>query len=132
MYLKHLITDPPAVKQDIEKWRQKIKSFENNEFYHLLIGERNSRIVSSVTLVIIENLTHNMHPYALIENVVTHSEYRGKHYATILMNHASEIARQYGCYKVMLMTGSKRESTLRFYENCGFNKNDKTAFIQRL
>ena len=35
-------------------------------------------------------------------------------------------------YKMMLLTGSKKESTLRFYENAGYNSSDKTAFIQWL
>lgn len=30
----------------------------------------------------------------------------------------------------MLLTGSKKESTLKFYEQAGYNRNDKTAFIQ--
>jgi len=47
------------------------------------------------------------------------------------MNRASEIAAEHGCYKIMLLTGSKQESTLRFYENCGFNKDEKTGFIKR-
>jgi hypothetical protein len=29
-------------------------------------------------------------------------------------------------------TGSKLDSTLSFYERAGYNKNDKTAFIQWL
>ena len=29
-----------------------------------------------------------------------------------------------------LLTGSKKESTLMFYENAGYNRKDKTAFIQ--
>jgi len=32
----------------------------------------------------------------------------------------------------MLLTGSKREATLNFYKNAGYNCNDKTAFIQWL
>jgi hypothetical protein len=48
------------------------------------------------------------------------------------MARAVQIAGQSGCYKVMLMTGSKKDETLRFYENCGFNRNEKTAFIKRL
>lgn len=29
----------------------------------------------------------------------------------------------------MLLTGSKEESTLKFYEQAGYNKNDKTALF---
>ena len=36
------------------------------------------------------------------------------------------------CYKMMLLTGSKRQTTLDFYKNAGYNRNDKSAFIQWL
>ncbi len=48
------------------------------------------------------------------------------------MNFAKEIARRENCYKMMLLTGSKNTDTLYFYEQAGYNKNDKTAFIQWL
>ena len=132
LYMKHLTSFPPVEEQDLGVWSEKLTRFETDPLYHILVGEVENRVVSSVTLVIIENLTHNLRPYALIENVVTHSDYRNKHYATELMNRASDIAKEYGCYKVMLLTGSKRDSTIRFYENCGFKKDEKTGFIKRL
>ena len=132
LYMKHLTEYPPNVKQDLSVWRKKLCAFESDELYHLLVGEVDGLVVSSVTLVIIENLTHNVRRYALIENVVTHADYRGRRYAAKLMEKASEIADSHDCYKIMLLTGSKKEHTLRFYENCGFNKNDKTGFIKWL
>lgn len=33
---------------------------------------------------------------------------------------------------MMLMTGSKKRSTHRFYQKSGYNKIEKTAYIQRL
>ena len=132
LYFNHLTQWAPTEPQDMNVWREKIARFAENPLYHLLVGEIDGRVVSSVTLVVVENLTRNMRPYAVIENVVTHANYRGKHYATQLMNKASEIAAEMGCYKIMLMTGSKRESTLGFYENCGFDRHEKTAFIKRL
>ncbi|NLM09210.1 MAG: GNAT family N-acetyltransferase [Clostridiaceae bacterium] len=101
-----------------------------NKDYHILVVEIEGRIISSVTIVVIKNLTRGMRPYALIENVVTHRDYRGKGYAKALMHKAADIAKNKGCYKIMLLTGAKDENTLKFYEKCGFNSRDKTAFIK--
>ena len=90
------------------------------------------KIVSSCVCVIIPNLTKNVRPYAFIENVVTHKDYRGKGYATACLSYARQIAEDNDCYKMMLLTGSKEEKTLKFYENAGYNSSDKTAFIQWL
>ena len=100
--------------------------------HHIIIKEQNGMIVSSCVCVIIPNLTRNIRPYAFIENVVTHNDFRGKGYATECLNYAKEIAVKENCYKMMLLTGSKSESTLNFYKKAGYNCTDKTAFIQWL
>ena len=100
--------------------------------HHLIVNEVNGKIVSSCVCVIIPNLTRNVRPYAFIENVVTDSAFRGKGYATECLNYAKEIAQAQGCYKMMLLTGSKNEKTLDFYRRAGYNSTDKTAFIQWL
>jgi len=132
LYQNHLTANPPVEPQDMAEWQKKIARFAADPRYNLLVGEIDGLIVSSVTLIIIENLTHNVRPYSVIENVVTHADYRNRHYATELMNKASDIAKEHNCYKIMLMTGSKKDSTLGFYQNCGYNMNDKTAFIKWL
>lgn len=132
LYFNHLTKYPPQEEQDMTDWREMLVRFQKDVLYHLLVGEISGKIVSSVTLVIIENLTHNLRPYALIENVVTHADFRGRYYASALMKRAGEIAKENGCYKIMLLTGSKKDSTLRFYENCGFDRNYKTGFIKRI
>ncbi|MFT8887349.1 MAG: GNAT family N-acetyltransferase [Ethanoligenens sp.] len=99
---------------------------------HVLLGLDEERIVSSCVLTVIPNLTHGQQPYALVENVVTHEAYRHQGYATAVLQAAKAIAQQAHCYKIMLLTGSKLDSTLRFYERAGYNKQDKTAFIQWL
>ena len=100
--------------------------------HHIVIKEINGKIVSSCVCVIIPNLTRNIRPYALIENVVTNEGYRGKGYATACLNYAKEIAIKNNCYKMMLLTGTKSENTLAFYKNAGYNSDDKIAFIQWL
>lgn len=100
--------------------------------HHIIVNEIDGKIVSSCVCVIIPNLTRGIRPYAFVENVVTHEDYRKKGYATECLDHARKIAQQENCYKMMLLTGSKRQSTLDFYTKAGYNSNDKTAFIQWL
>ena len=100
--------------------------------HHIVVAEKNGKIVSSCVLLIVPNLTHNQRPYALIENVITSSDFRRQGLALMCLNHANEIAVNANCYKIMLMTGSKQEGTLAFYEKAGYNRNDKTAFIKWL
>ncbi|RVT99448.1 GNAT family N-acetyltransferase [Rhodovarius crocodyli] len=97
----------------------------------LLIAERDGMPVSSCTLVIIPNLTRGARPYALIENVVTHADYRRQGLGQAVLAAALDTAWEQGCYKVMLATGSKQASTLRFYERAGFVTGEKTFFQAR-
>ncbi len=104
----------------------------HDENHHIIIAEEDGKIVSSCVCVIVPNLTHGQRPYALIENVVTDENYRKKGLASACLDYAKKIAEKENCYKMMLLTGSKEESTLNFYRKAGYNSNDKTAFIQWL
>ena len=108
------------------------KDIISDKNHHIIVKVIGEKIVSSCVCVIIPNLTRNIRPYALIENVVTHKEFRKKGYATECLNYAKGIAERENCYKMMLLTGTKSDSTLRFYSNAGYNSTDKTAFIQWL
>lgn len=108
------------------------KSMLKEKGYHIVVGILEEQIISSCVIAIIPNLTHGQRPYGLIENVITDEKHRQKGYATAILDYAKEIARKENCYKIMLLTGSKKNSTLKFYEKAGYNRNDKTAFIQWL
>lgn len=126
----YLFLHETSVPKDSEQLRKTWDNILNDENHHLIIGEVDGKIVASCVCVIIPNLTRNVRPYAFVENVVTHREYRGKGYATACLKYAKQIAEEAHCYKIMLLTGSKKESTLNFYRNAGYNSSDKTAFIQ--
>ena len=119
---------PEMTKQLERTWNTIIQ----DKNHHIIVKDVDGKIVSSCVCVIIPNLTRNVRPYAFIENVVTHSDYRGRGYATECLNYAKHVAEKENCYKMMLLTGSKQEKTLNFYSNAGYNSADKTAFIQWL
>jgi GNAT superfamily N-acetyltransferase len=96
----------------------------------ILIGEVEGTLAVSCSLVVVPNLTRGGKPYGLIENVVTRAEFRKRGFGKQILQSASEVAWAEGCYKVMLMTGSKKLETLRFDVSTGFEQS-KTGFQQR-
>ena len=132
LYFEHLTKYPPEEEQDMAEWEKILAAYEKDEYNHILVAEEDGKPVSSVQLAIIRNLTHNVRPFAVIENVVTHADYRQKGYASALLRKASEIAEAHHCFKVFLETGSNRESTLNFYRQNGFEIDRKHSCLKRL
>ena len=122
----HESTVPEMTEQLNRTW----STIVQDRNHHIVIKVVDNKIVSSCVCVIIPNLTRNVRPYAIIENVVTHKDYRGKGYASECLAYAKGIAKKGNCYKMMLLTGSKKESTMEFYKSAGYNCSDKTAFVQ--
>ena len=128
----YLFLHEKSVPQITEHLKNTWDAIMGDKNHHIIVKETDGKIVSSCVCVIIPNLTRNIRPYAFVENVVTHSDYRGKGYATECLKYAQDIAVKANCYKMMLLTGSKDPKTLSFYQQAGYNANDKTAFIQWL
>jgi GNAT superfamily N-acetyltransferase len=127
---RHLHPGDPelAVMTDIERLWHRI--FIDPQL-HYLVADVGGRIVSTCTLTVIPNLTRGARPYGLIENVVTHPDFRRRGIGTRILKTALELAWEQGCYKVMLLTGRKDEATLRFYQQAGFEAGVKTGFDAR-
>ena len=121
-----------SIPEDSDHLRDTWAQIINDPNHHLILNVIDGKIVSSCVCVIIPNLTRGVRPYAFVENVVTHEAYRCKGYAGECLDSAKKIAIDNNCYKMMLLTGSKRASTWNFYEKAGYNRNDKTAFYQKL
>ena len=127
---RHLHPGDPelAVTKDVERLWHRI--FSDSQL-HYLVAEVAGQIVSSCTLAIIPNLTRSARPYGLIENVVTHSDFRRRGIGTRILQSALELAWKKDCYKVMLLTGRKDGATLRFYQQAGFEAGVKTGFVAK-
>ena len=120
--------DPPLDTATAEStWSMLIAS----QFMTVIVAETEDLLVSSCTLAIVPNLSRGARSYGVIENVVTHPDYRRQGLGRRVLAHALDIAWQADCYKVHLATGSKREATLRFYEGAGFERGGKTYFEVR-
>lgn len=95
----------------------------------LYVLEVDGVVVATTYLNLIPNLTRGAAPYAVIENVVVDADRRGTGLGKEIMAGTLQAAWEAGCYKVMLMTGSRTPATHAFYERCGFTPHEKTAYV---
>lgn len=98
---------------------------------HLFVLELDGVVVAATYLNVIPNITRSASPYAVVENVVVEESLRGKGLGKQIMAGTLKAAWEAGCYKAMLMTGSRRPSTHAFYRACGFANDAKTAYLAR-
>lgn len=128
----YLFLHETEVPEMTDRLRETWEAILADPNHHIIVKEADGKLVSSCVCVVIPNLTRGVRPYAFVENVVTHKDFRGKGYATECLAYAKKLAEAAGCYKMMLLTGSKEDSTLEFYRRAGYNSTDKTAFVQWL
>ncbi|SBT66331.1 L-amino acid N-acyltransferase YncA [Micromonospora sediminicola] len=96
---------------------------------YLFVLELDGAVVATTYLNVIPNISRSASPYAVIENVVVDESRRGTGLGKRIMAGTLQAAWDAGCYKAMLMTGSRRPATHAFYRACGFSGDAKTAYL---
>lgn len=121
--------DPELTPEAVaDQWTEMLA----DESLDIVVVEYDGRLVATCVLSVTRNLTRGARPFALVENVVAHEEYRGEGFGSRCVEAAVERARERGCYKVMLLTGSGEAWKHEFYESCGFDREAKTGFTMDL
>ena len=124
----HSSDDPLPERNVVQSTWKEITESSHFKYFGVFLEER---LVSSCTLSLIPNLTRGCRCYGVIENVVTHAEFRQQGFGRKILNFALQFAWSENCYKVMLLTGRKDEATYRFYESVGFDRYAKQAFLAK-
>ncbi|MBI9049198.1 MAG: GNAT family N-acetyltransferase [Anaerolineaceae bacterium] len=126
---QHLNPHDPQVDKDtyMDVWRQ----FMDDPKISCIVAEEDGILIASCTLIIVPNLTRGGRPYGLIENVVTHADYRNRGIGKQILHYALDLAWKEDSYKVMLLTSRKDEKIMQFYESAGFLRGVKTGFVAK-
>ena len=92
------------------------------------VAEIDREVVASCIIDIVPNLTRGVRPFGVLQNVVTHQDFRGKGIGKKLNLYALEYAWSQNCYQVLVQTG--RPEVTSFYERLGFRP-DKIGLVAK-
>lgn len=106
----------------IETAREMLKKIKNNSNHKIFVAiNSDGKVIGTITLFIEQKFIHEGGIVGHIEDVVAHENFRGKGIGSALIQKAIEVAKQAGCYKVILDCSEKN---IHFYEKLGFRKHE--------
>jgi GNAT superfamily N-acetyltransferase len=88
--------------------------------HELFVAEEEGQVVGTIVLLIVPNLSHGVAPWAIAENIIVSEEYRRKGIGRMLLEHVIARAREKGCYKIQLVSDTRRKEAHKFYGALGF------------
>jgi predicted N-acetyltransferase YhbS len=103
--------------EDSHKVYAQIQAMPGHE---LLVAEEEGKVIGSVVLLIVPNLSHHASPWAVVENLIVTQKQRRQGIGRQLMNDAIARARDAGCYEIQLSSNKIRYEAHQFYESLGF------------
>ena len=97
-----------------------LSNIKKNDNHYIFVVEdtTNGRVVANVTLLVEPKFIRSGRNVGHIEDVVVHSDYRGKKIGVLLLKYVSEVAIEKGCYKCIL---DCKHELLSFYKASGFS-----------
>ncbi|MDJ0621973.1 MAG: GNAT family N-acetyltransferase [Desulfocapsaceae bacterium] len=98
--------------------------------YSMYVAEYQGQVIGTYGLLIMDNLGHLGAQSAIVEDVAISPGLQRRFIGNKMLNYAIELARQAGCYKLMLSTNLKREKAHLFYEKLGLVKHGNSYLLQ--
>jgi len=103
-----------------EGYEQAFAEIETDPRQTLLVAEMGGRVVGTLQLSILPNLTYGGRRRAQVEGVRIATSARGGGIGRGLMDRAKQLARDAGCHMLQLTTNRQRPRAVHFYERLGF------------
>lgn len=114
--LCHLTTVDLTPEEAVRIWRGR-----NAAGVRTVVAVEDDKVLGTASLILEHKFIHRGGTIGHIEDVAVHPEHGGKGVGSAVVRELVEMARQSGCYKVIL---SCSDENLAFYSRLGFRKHD--------
>lgn len=96
-----------------------LTELRDNPVYHHFAARKSGETVGALTLLVEQKFIRNGGLAGHIEDVAVRRDYQGRSIGKQLIETATSVARELGCYKNVL---SCSEENVPFYERCGYRR----------
>jgi GNAT superfamily N-acetyltransferase len=86
----------------------------------LLVATVDAEVVATGDVIVVPNMTHGGHPWAVVENVVVDEAWRHRGIGRALFDEIDALTRAAGCYMVQLLSLDHRHEAHAFYAAIGY------------
>jgi len=104
----------------LEEVRKVFREMSKYPGYRLLVAEDNGQVVGTTVLAVLPGFAHGTSPFCVVEYVVVDESHRSRGIGKLMMDSVKSIAKEAGCYKIMLTSDIRRERAHKFYKSVGF------------
>lgn len=100
--------------------RQLLRRMAEYPFFKLYLLEEGGIAVGSFSLLVFAGASHSGCAQGVLDGVVVRAEDRGRGLGGYMLARAAQLAREQGCYKLMLSSNLRRIDAHRFYRRLGY------------
>jgi len=105
-----------------EEAREQFTLFRKYPSYRVFVAEQDGELVGTYELLIMDNLAKRGRKSAIVEDVAVAKAHQSQGIGRQMMQHAMQLAKDAGCYKLALSSNLQRTAAHAFYEALGFEK----------
>lgn len=99
---------------------------KKNPYHKIYIAKEIGEIIGTITVIIEPKFIHDLSFVGHIEDVVVDEKCRGNGIGRALINHAIDVCKSAGCYKIILDCSN---NMVAYYQKCGFAKKENQMVL---
>ncbi|WP_350030099.1 GNAT family N-acetyltransferase [Caballeronia sp. AZ7_KS35] len=107
-----------------------VLALESDRRTRLLVCEVDGEVRGTVLIGLCMDAMYASQPFAVVENLVVHRDFRGTGIGQALLREAERFCQASDCSKMMLLSSETRRDAHRFFERAGFRADSKRGFVK--
>jgi N-acetylglutamate synthase-like GNAT family acetyltransferase len=109
---------------------ERVDAIAKSNHTFLLVCDDGSDIIATALLCLCQDVMFNNQPFAIVENVIVHSQYKREGVGKSMMDYIEDFCLQQNCSKIMLLTSNENRNARDFYTAMGYDPDAKIGFVK--